>query len=317
MDRIIFYIWYKIPKFILVFLLPFSGLYYVTITIRKYFLLNIFSRYKSQSDVLIIGNLNVGGSGKTPFTIWLTNYFRNKQKKIAIVSSGYKSKVKLPKKIDNNSIAEMVGDEAILLYEKTSSTVISSNNRVDSTKYLKEDKYDYIIHDDGLQHYSLERKYEFILDKNDSNYKNNYLLPCGPLREPMSFHPNAHYILSNYRGNDVPGFYCLLESIRSGKSGQLYELNDNKFLNATLVTAIADNLLLIKELETYNVTLKYITFPDHHQFKDTDIPITNEPILVTEKDFVKIKHFNMDNIYILEQKLLPNDKLLKLIQKLK
>ena len=316
MDRIIFYIWYKIPKFILVFLLPFSGLYYVTITIRKYFLLNIFSRYKSQSDVLIIGNLNVGGSGKTPFTIWLTNYFRNKQKKIAIVSSGYKSKVKLPKKIDNNSIAEMVGDEAILLYEKTSSVVISSNNRVRSTKYLDDNKYDFIIHDDGLQHYSLDRMYEFILIKHDSDKKNNYLLPCGPTREPISFHPNAQYILSNYKDNDVPGFYSELTKIRSGKNGNYYELNDNKFLNATLVTAIADNAILIKELETYNVTLKYLTFSDHHQFKENDVPITNEAILVTEKDFVKIKHFNMDNIYILEQKIFPNDKLLKLIQEL-
>jgi len=314
MDKIIFYIWYRAPKFLLVLLLPLSGLYFLAITIRKYLLVNVFPRYKSQSNVLVIGNLNIGGSGKTPFTIWLANYFKNKKKKVAIVSSGYKSKVTEPKKIDNNSTAEMVGDESILLYEKTSLTVISSNNRVMSTKYLNDSKYDYIIHDDGLQHYSLDRQYEFILKKVGSDYKNMYLLPSGPLREPMSFHPNAQYILSNYRENDAPGFFCQLENIRSSKSNKLYELNDKKFLNSTVVTAIADSISLIKELETYNVTLKYITFPDHHQFKETDIPIVNEPILVTEKDFVKIKYFNMDNIYILEQKLLPNDKLLKLIQ---
>ena len=314
MDRIIHYIWYRLPKFLLVFLLPFSGLYLFAISVRKYFLVNVFPRYKSQSNVLVIGNLNVGGSGKTPFTIWLANYFKNRHKEVAIVSSGYKSKVTTPKKIDTNSTAEMVGDESILLFEKTLSTVISSNNRVRSTRYLEDYKYDYIIHDDGLQHYRLERQYEFILKKIDSENRNSYLLPCGPLREPMSFHPKAQYILSNYKGNEAPGFYCQLEKIRSSKSDKLYELNDNKFLNSTLVTAIADNLALIKELETYNVTLKYITFPDHHQFKETDIPLVNEPILVTEKDFVKIKHFNVDNIYILEQKLLPNDKLLKLIE---
>ncbi len=314
MHRIIFYIWHKLPKIFLIILLPLSGIYFLIITIRKFFLINILSRYKSKSTILIIGNLNVGGSGKTPFTIWLANYLHNKQRNIAIVSSGYGSKVTSPKKIDNNSKPELVGDESILLYEKTSLTVISSNNRVKSTKYLNDDKYDYIIHDDGLQHYSLDREYEFILQKFDSKETNTYLLPCGPMREPMSFHSKAQYILSNYNGNDVPGFFSQLEKIRSGKSGNLYELNDKKFLNATLITAIADNLTLIDELENYNVTLRYLTFPDHHQFKETDIPIINEPILVTEKDYVKIKYFNMDNIYILEHKIFPNDKLLKLVQ---
>ena len=316
MHKIIFYIWYKLPKFLLIFLLPLSAIYFLIITIRKYFLTNIFSSYKSQSNIIIIGNLNVGGSGKTPFTMWLANYFKNNEKKIAIVSSGYGSKVTLPEKIDNDSTPEMVGDESILLYEKTQVTVISGNNRVSSTKYLEDDKYDYIIHDDGLQHYRLHRQQEFILIKHDTNKNNNYLLPCGPLREPMSFHPNAQYILSNYKGNDVPGFYSRLTKIRAGKSGALYELNDNKFLNASLITAIADNHALIEELKTYNVTLKYLTFPDHYQFKENDIPITNEAILVTEKDFVKIKCFNMDNIYILEQEILPNDKLVKLIHDL-
>ncbi len=314
MHKIIFYIWYKFPRFLLILLLPLSGIYFIVITIRRYLLVNVFSRYKSQSNLIIVGNLNVGGSGKTPFTIWLSNYLKNSGKRIAIVSSGYKSKVTMPEKIDNNSISEMVGDESILLYEKTLTTVVSSNNRVRSTKYLEDNKYDYIIHDDGLQHYSLYRQHELILIKHDTNKNNKYLLPCGPIREPMTFHPNAQYILSNYKDNDFPGFYSKLTKIRYSKNGNLYELNDNKFLNATLVTAIADNSTLIEELETYNVTLKYLTFPDHHQFCENDIPIINECILVTEKDFVKIKYFNMDNIYILEQELIPNDKLVKLIQ---
>ena len=313
MHKVIFYIWYKIPRFFLIFLLPLSGIYFIAIIIRKYFLISIFSRYKSQSNLIIIGNLNVGGSGKTPLTIWLANYFKSNEKKVAIVSSGYGSKVTSPQIINNDSNPEMVGDESILLHEKTQVTVISGNNRVSSTKFLEDNKFDYIIHDDGLQHYSLHRQHELILIKNDTNKNNNYLLPCGPLREPMSFHPNAQYVLSNYKGNDTPGFYSQLTKIRSGKNGILYELNDNKFLNALLITAIADNHALIEELKTYNVTLKYLTFPDHYQFKENDIPITNEAILVTEKDFVKIKCFNMDNIYILEQEILPNEKLVKLI----
>ena len=164
MHNIIFYIWYKLPKFILIFLLPLSGIYFIVITIRKYFLINIFPRYKSQSILLIIGNLNVGGSGKTPFTIWLANYFKNKEKKIAIISSGYGSNVNSPEKINNNSKPEMVGDESILLYEKTLSTVVSSSNRVQSTKYLEDNNGETTMRNSGLtlEVYDLSWRYPVL-----------------------------------------------------------------------------------------------------------------------------------------------------------
>ena len=315
MHNIIFIIWYKIPKLFLIPLLPFSLIFLVIILVRKYIFINLLLRYTSKSKLIIIGNLNVGGSGKTPFTIWLANYLHTKEKKIAIISSGYKSNVNSPVEINHLSKADDVGDEALLLQAKTNSVVVSSNNRVKSTKYLEDRDFEYIIHDDGLQHYYLNRNYEFVITKYKSP-TNNYLLPCGPLREPKFFHPDATFILSNYHDNEYPGFYTKLSQIRSSIDNKVFALNDGKFTKSHLLTAIADDTDLKQELKLYHKNIKSLSFADHHKFILEDIPATTEPIIVTEKDFTKLKVFNIENIYILEQSVFPNDKLIKIIEKL-
>jgi len=315
MRKIIFIIWYRMPKIFLIPFLPLSLIFLLIISARKYILINVISTYTSKSKILIIGNLNTGGSGKTPFTIWLANHLHTRKKKIAIISSGYKSNVTKPVEINSLSNANDVGDEALLLMDKTNALVVSSNNRVKSTKYLEDKDFEYIIHDDGLQHYSLNRNYEFIITK----YKtpiNNFLLPCGPLREPKFFHPNATFILSNYYDNDYPGFYTKLTQIRSSTENKVFALNDNKFSKCYLLTAIADDTDLKQELKSYHKNMECLSFDDHYEFKPEDIPTTTDPIVVTEKDFTKLKEFNMKNIYILEQSVYPNDKLMRIIEKL-
>ena len=81
-------------------------------------------------------------------------------------------------------------------------------------------------------------------------------------------------------------------------------------------SAIADDTDLKKELQLYHNNIEYLSFADHHKFKSEDIPLTTEPIIVTEKDFTKLKEFNLRNIYILEQSVFPNDKLIRIIEKL-
>lgn len=315
MRNIVFIIWYKMPKIILILFLPLSFVFFLIILIRKIYLVKLISRYTSKTKLIIIGNLNIGGSGKTPFTIWLTNYLQNKEIKIAVISSGYKSNVSSPIEINSSSKANEVGDEALLLKLNTNAIVVSSDNRVKSTRYLESKNIDFIIHDDGLQHYKLNRHYEFIISK-FNDLENNFLLPCGPIREPKSFHPKAIFILSNYYDNKYPGFYTKLTQIRSGKDNQIYSLNDKKFSKSHLLTAIADNRMLKKEFRAYHPNLQSTSFPDHHKFLLSDVPKIKDPILVTEKDFTKLKEFNINNIHILEQSLFPNDKLIKIIENL-
>ena len=313
MRHLVFFIWHRLPKIFLIPLLPLSLIYFIIILIRKYFLTYISSRYTSPINLIIIGNLNIGGSGKTPFTLWLANYLYAKEKRIGIISSGYKSNVTIPKQINSSSKANEVGDEALLLQSKTEAVVVSSDNRVNSTKFLEDKNLDYIIHDDGLQHYQLNRNYEFIISKYKSS-NDKLLLPCGPLREPKFFHPDAIIIYSNYYGEMYPGFYTKLSQIRSPYDSQVYLLNDSRFSKSYLLTAIADDTDLKEELRGYHAEIMYASFMDHHQFIPSDIPDTTEPILVTEKDFTKLKEFRIKNIYILEQTLVPNDKLTKIIE---
>lgn len=313
MDKLIFYIWHKLPKIFLVPFLPLSLIFFIIILVRKIYLTKFVSRYTSPCRIIIIGNIVVGGSGKTPFTIWLSNYLSDKNKKVAIVSSGYGSDAKDPCSITFDSRANQVGDEAIVLMQSTSAEVVSSDNRIKSTKYIDTKNFDYIIHDDGLQHYKMNREYEFIVTK-FTEYHNRFLLPCGPFREPKFFHSKEKYIYSNYHYNDYPGFYTKLSKIRNGKSKEIFSLNEQQFSNCYLLTAIADSRDLIDELHENNINIVPCIFSDHHNFLLSDIPNTNKPILVTEKDFTKLKEYKHKNIYILEQSILPNDKLIKMME---
>ena len=315
MHNIIFFFWYKIPRLILVPFLPLSLIFYIVIYLRRFFLLYFVKRFTSRARLIIVGNLVVGGSGKTPFTIWLSKYLENKDKKTSIISSGYGSTISSPVIIDSLSNPNEVGDEAVLLRNKTKSIIVSSSNRVESTKFCDSSEVDFIIHDDGLQHYSLNRQYEFIIE-NTNQRDNNFLLPCGPFREPKFFHKNADFILSNYTGDEHPGFYSRISCVSSSVDRTTYDLDDKRFSSCILITAIADDFSLEKELKEHHIELITYKYPDHYQFRESDIPRVDQPILVTEKDFVKIKPFCNQNIYILEQNIIPNDKLLKLMEKL-
>ena len=315
MHKVILYIWHKLPKIFLIPFTPLSLFFFIIIFIRKLYFTKIISRYSAVNKIIIVGNIVVGGSGKTPFTIWLSNYLCDKEKQIAIISSGYGSQAKEATIITHESKADKVGDEALVLKKSTSAEIVSSDNRIKSTKYIDSRNFDYIIHDDGLQHYKMNRDYEFIVTK-FNKYHNNFLLPCGPFREPKSFHSQDKYIYSNYIKNDLPGFYTKLSKIRNGSNNKYFYLKDEIFKSSYLLTAIADSSDLIKELHNNNLNIETKIYPDHYNFTLKDIPNTTKPILVTEKDFTKLKEYNLKNIYILEQSVFPNDKLIKMIEKL-
>ncbi len=130
MHKVILYIWHNLPKIFLIPFLPLSLFFFIIIFIRKLYFTKLISRYSPVNKIIIVGNIVVGGSGKTPFTIWLSNYLSNKKKKIAIVSSGYGSLAREVSIITDESRADQVGDEALLLKKSTSAEIVSSNNRI-------------------------------------------------------------------------------------------------------------------------------------------------------------------------------------------
>ena len=148
MHNVILYIWNKLPKIFLIPFLPLTIIFFIIIFIRKYCFTKIIPRYSASNKIIVIGNIVVGGSGKTPFTIWLSNYLCDKEKQIAIISSGYGSQAKEATIITHESKADKVGDEALVLKKSTSAEIVSSDNRIKSTKYIDSRNFDYIIHDD-------------------------------------------------------------------------------------------------------------------------------------------------------------------------
>ena len=183
MNKFFEQIWYSNFNVYSLILFPFSLIFLIIIKIRVIlYRYGILVKYKSPTPLIIIGNITIGGTGKTPFIIWLANHLTKKGLKVGVISSGYKSTSKTPKIVRENSNANQVGDEAVLIAKYTDSIVVSGGSRVDATKLLtKISINDIILHDDGLQHYKLERDYEIILINSKNPFGNGLVLPAGPL----------------------------------------------------------------------------------------------------------------------------------------
>src|SRR5206468_4202148 len=142
--------------------------------------------------------ITVGGTGKTPFVIWLANFLKEQGFKPGIVSRGVGGKQqKLPRMLTSTSLTREVGDEALLLALRSQCPVVVGVDRVAAVKQvLSQTASNIIISDDGLQHYPLDRSIEIAIVDGTRRFGNSQLLPAGPLREPLSRLKNVDFILS-------------------------------------------------------------------------------------------------------------------------
>ena len=319
MDKILNKIWYKELNLISLALYPFSILFYLTISLRKFlYSAGVFKTYKFKTPIIIIGNLTVGGTGKTPLTIWLCNYLNKKGLKVGIISSGYKSSNTKPQVVDERSSPRTHGDEAILIYNKTNSTVISGGNRIAATEKMeKEFSCDVIIHDDGLQHYALDRKLEILVIDGKRKYGNGLLLPAGPLRETKKrLALTDLVVLNDCDSQEISAIQINNDKILHSLSSKVTNLN--KFSNTLihLVTGIGSIENIKNELDKNKITYILHPYPDHHDFNGTEVEFNdNYPVFTTEKDFVKLKMYNK-KIWILQLDIFPNKKFINTLNNL-
>ena len=169
-------------------LLPLSWLFRAAVTLRRsYYQLRGPNNLIPQIFTIVVGNITVGGTGKTPFAIWLANFCKTRELKVGIVTRGYKrtSEAELIE-VQLQSTSAEVGDEAVLLALRTSCPVVVSADRRAAVKFLV-DKYslDVVLSDDGLQHYNLPRNVEIAIVDGEQQFGNGRCLPAGPLREPI------------------------------------------------------------------------------------------------------------------------------------
>ncbi len=301
MQKFINSLWYrkKIARY-LYCLYPLTLIFYIIIHIRKLIYKLIATSIKK--PIIIVGNLNLGGGGKTPVVIYLAKMLQQKNYKVGIISRGYKSQHK--KKyfiVKKNSHPSLTGDEALLIKQKTLCPVVISKNRVLAAKKLIENyTVDVIISDDGLQHYLLFRNIEIIVVDGKKKFGNSQLLPLGPLREPLSRLHKADFVFSNnqnilniiknkYKQNNT---YLLLQNLVYCYNKDQHRKKLSEFKNKTVhaVAGIANPENFFQQLQIFGINIIKHAFADHYNYKNDDLDFNdNLDILLTEKDAIKCK----------------------------
>jgi tetraacyldisaccharide 4'-kinase len=268
-------------------LLPLAAVFYLIMQLRRFgYRFHIFKVTKFPVPVIVIGNISVGGAGKTPFVIWLANYLKQQGEKPGIVSRGYGSKAKYyPYLIKSDSNYQETGDEAQVIIRRTECPMVIAPDRVAAVKkLLAETDCDIVISDDGLQHYALGRDREIVLVDDERRFGNGFLLPAGPLREPISRLASVDKIIVN--GEDMRlVFDKKIYNVRSKISKNLTEF-DGQTVHA--VAGIGNPQRFFAMLKQIGIKIIPHSFPDHHQFVAKDLTFSdNLPIIMTEKDAVK------------------------------
>ena len=289
--------WYKkdlISKFKTFLLLPFSIAWILLSLIKK----NFSKRYKSYLKVICIGNLSIGGTGKTPFSIQTYKILEILGYKPVFLTRGYRGLAKGPILVNKSHKHKDVGDEALLL-SKVGTTIVSSN-RCKGAKYIENLKknYDIIIMDDGLQNYQLEQDIKLLLIDKKLLFGNGYCIPAGPLRQTITQGlKKIDAIIFTGDGdikdinlnfiNNIQNFDTKLEIKNTFKTKK------NNFL---AFCALGNPIKFFNTLKKNNFKIVLTkSFPDHYEYKKKDINTLREEadnrnlkLITTEKDYVKI-----------------------------
>jgi len=272
-------------------LLPFTFLFAIIVWIRRQ--LYRFQFLKSERvsvPVIVVGNIVVGGTGKTPFVIWLASYLKSQGLNPGIVSKGFGGKRhKKPYWVSANDHAREIGDEALLLSQRTQCPMVICLDRVLAAKTLiAKCKCDIVISDDGLQHYRLHRDFEIVMVDGDKLNGNGYLLPSGPLREPVK-RMNEVQLVIHHGGSYQPYSMHLtpvtLHSLTNQAETKLHEWH-GKMTHA--VAAIGNPERFFKQLNAAGLNIITHAFTDHYHYQLNDFMFKDQhPIIMTEKDAVK------------------------------
>jgi tetraacyldisaccharide 4'-kinase len=288
-------------------LLPLSWLFGALSALRKFVVVN-FLQQKISVPVVVVGNISVGGTGKTPLIIALIKYLQAQGYKPGVVSRGYGGKAPYyPYLLNETSRAADVGDEPLLIYRSGKCAVCVAPDRVAAAKKLVEAGCTIILSDDGMQHYALGRNMEIAVVDGQRLFGNQQLLPVGPLREPVSRlksvdlivvnNPASTHFLSEY--HSVHSMTVQPLGWRAIMSWQEYDLNSISF-NSPIhaVAGIGNPERFYKSLESLSLVFFAHSFPDHHAFSAQNFEGYGT-VIMTEKDAVKCQDFAMPEWYAL------------------
>lgn len=308
-------IWYDSVQPWQLLLTPLSGFFGVVLRIRRFAYRRGWLACESvAAPVVVVGNITLGGSGKTPFVIWLVELFTAHGYKPGIVSRGYGGRATYwPQQVRIDADPKAVGDEPIMLAQRCGCPVVVDPLRSRGARALIETAgCDLIIADDGLQHYALARDLEIGLIDGRRRFGNGWLLPAGPLREPISRLEHCDFLVVKGRaqGREYPMKFTGYELI--SVTGERPSQEPQRFAGNQVhaVTAIGDAESFFASLRRLGIEVIEHAYPDHHWFERGEIYFNDElPVVMTEKDAVKCRGFANDNHWALRFSVEIGDKL--------
>lgn len=251
--------------------------------------------------VVVIGNITVGGSGKTPLLIWAARHLQRLGYHPGVISRGYGGKASnWPQQVRPDSDTEVVGDEAVLIARWTGCPVAVGPDRVTAAcALLKHHRCDVLLSDDGLQHYSLGRDLEIAVIDGARRLGNGMLLPAGPLREGAWRLREVDMVVVN--GQGMTGEFSSRLRTRDAVNLVTGERCAVRSFRATPVHAVAgigNPTRFFDMLEHMGLTVMPHPFPDHYVFAPADLEFGDTaPVLMTEKDAVKCERFAVPNFW--------------------
>lgn len=297
--------WYRITP-LHPLLLPFSLLFrLISGTRRLLFRLNILSSVKLPVPVVIVGNISVGGTGKTPLTLWLVEQLLANGWHPGIISRGFGGSGSKPQQVLHNSDPAAVGDEPVLMAQRKLCPVWIGRDRPAAAHALlaAHPECDVIISDDGLQHYRLQRDMEIAVVDGMRRFGNGFLLPAGPLREATSRLREVDAIVIN-GGTAEPNEYLMrLEGVHFYNllnPGITATADDFKDQNVHALAGIGHPERFFRHLHKLGLSPKTHSFPDHHRYVAADLAYADaNALLMTEKDAVKCIAFADEKCWVL------------------
>lgn len=306
----------KILRFLL---FPFAIVYDAITSIRNlFFNYGILKEHKFDIPVIVVGNLSVGGTGKTPQIEYLVRLLQENYK-VAVLSRGYKRKTKGFIWVDSNHTAKDVGDEPLQYFRKFENIAVAVDaNRVHGIKQLqKEVNPDVILLDDAYQHRKVKAGFSIVLTKYNDLFLNDYLLPTGNLRESRKGVKRSDVILVTKCPENLaiekqesikrqlakyekPVFFTSISYATSLKGSTTITIDKLKNVTVLLITGIANPKPMLTFLSKKEINYTHLKYPDHHHFSEQEIQKIKDQfdvieakekmIITTEKDYMRLKY---------------------------
>lgn len=276
-------------------LLPLSWVFRLIVWVRREFYRKGWrGTQRVPVPVIVVGNISVGGAGKTPLAIWLVHYLRaHGGYKPGVISRGYGGRAHLwPQPVRRDSDTRVVGDEAVLIVRHTGCPMAVAPDRALAARALLEHyDCDVIIADDGLQHYALGRDIEIAVIDSVRRCGNGYFLPAGPLREAKSRLQEVDFIVAHgLAGQGEWSMRLTLGAVCNLNDASVCDIGAFRGQTVHAVAGIGHPRRFFEQLKGAGLTVIEHAFPDHHAYRKKDFSFDDgKPVLMTEKDAVKCR----------------------------